>query len=76
MARPLCRIFLSGASPELTARANAKRDVFCDFLQGDVSRENIAHIQRDALMVISKHDNVHRSRNGSSIVRDGEWLGR
>ena len=31
------------------------------------------HTQRDALMMFSKHDSVHRSHNGSSIVRDGEW---
>jgi len=31
VARPLCRIFLIGASSELPARANAKRDVFHDF---------------------------------------------
>ena len=31
------------------------------------------HTQRDALMMVSKHNSVHRSRNESSIVRDGEW---
>ena len=73
MARPIYRISLIGVSSELSIRANAKRAVFSWILQGEVSRGNEAHTQRDALMMFSKHDSVHRSHNGSSIVRDGEW---
>ena len=41
-------------------------------MQGDVFREIKAHLQRDAMIVFSSLNSVHRSRNEPSNVRDGD----